>query len=63
MATEASGTSEVGAPNQSAKASGSVDSRHTRSRGASKTRVTMMPFSAIAQTCVEPVEPPSQNAR
>ena len=57
MATEVSGTSAVGAPNQSAKASGSVHSRQTRSRGASKTRVIMMPLSAIAQAGVELVEP------
>jgi hypothetical protein len=41
--TDESGTSESGPPNQSAKRSGSVHSFHTRSRGASNTRVTRIP--------------------
>src|SRR5687767_9994243 len=41
-----SGTSDSLPPNQSAKRSGSVHSFHTRSRGASKVRVTVIPGSA-----------------
>src|SRR2546428_1340241 len=40
--TVVSGTSHSLAPNQSAKGSGSVHSFHTRSRGASKTRVIVI---------------------
>ncbi len=61
--TLASGTSDSLPPNQSAKRSGSVHSRHTRSRGASKTRVIVMPgstmlvsFIARLQAFVETVE-------
>src|SRR5205823_3935905 len=50
-----SGTSDSPPPNQSAKRSGSVHSRHTRSRGASKTRVIVVPGS-LMQTLVEAVE-------
>src|SRR5713226_3315131 len=53
--TVSSGTSDSLPPNQSAKRSGSVHSFHTRSRGASKTRVIVIP-SAILQTLVEAVE-------
>src|SRR6185295_10394610 len=41
--TVASGTSHSTPPNQSAKRSGSVHSRQTRSRGAAKTRVVVRP--------------------
>ena len=53
---------ESGPPNQSAKRSGSIHSRQTRSRGASKTRVIGDPGSAMAvplgrlQALVEAVE-------
>src|SRR3954471_11224992 len=43
IATLSSGTSASGPPNQSANASGSVHSRQTRSRGASRTRVIVQP--------------------
>src|SRR4051812_11378034 len=43
IATLSSGTSASGPPNQSAKRSGSVHSRQTRSRGASNTRVIVRP--------------------
>src|SRR5829696_3322025 len=64
IATVATGTSAWSPPNQSAKRSASVHSRHTRSRGASNTRVTLKPFcSPIAgaflgrsQARLEPVE-------
>src|SRR5512133_1706356 len=42
METLASGTSASPPPNQSAKRSGSVHSRHTRSRGAANTRVMLI---------------------
>src|SRR5205823_8064346 len=53
-----SGTWASAPPNQSAKRSGSVHSRHTCSRGASKTRETEIPTSGIRlpQAFVEPVE-------
>ena len=52
-----SGTSASVPPNQSAKRSGSVHSRHTRSRGASKTRVIVMPAQPCRlQALVEAVE-------
>src|SRR4029450_9557540 len=55
--TEVSGTSDSAPPNQSAKRSGSVHSCHTRSRGASKTRVIVIPCSAIfVEALAEPVE-------
>src|SRR6516165_10349092 len=41
--TVESGTSQSTPPNQSAKLSGSVHSRQTRSRGAAKTRVVVKP--------------------
>src|SRR5262245_27474626 len=65
IATVWSGTSPLGAPNQSANASGSVHSRHTRSRGAWNTRVSEMSASSsairagilpVAQPPVQPVE-------
>ena len=40
--TVETGTSASGPPNQSANRSGSVHSLHTRSRGASKTRVNAL---------------------
>ena len=50
MATESSGISQVGPPNQSANASGSVHSLQTRSRGASKTRVRLIPTGGCSVT-------------
>ncbi len=47
ISTVSSGTSPSGPPNQSAKASGVVHSRQTRSRGASNTRVIEMPGSDV----------------
>src|SRR6266540_962653 len=54
--TVSSGTSAVGPPNQSAKRSGSVHSCQTRSRGASMTRVIVIPGSATPQTPLEVIE-------
>src|SRR3954469_2933082 len=55
--TEETGTSPCSPPYQSAKRSGSVHSRHRRSRGASKTRVMVIPGSVIgSQTLLPPVE-------
>src|SRR4051812_13996317 len=62
IATVESGTSQSAPPNQSAKRSGSVHSRHTRSREASKTRVVVKPPSEgvrsgiVSQPLVEAVE-------
>ena len=58
-----SGISHSAPPNQSAKGSGSVHSRHTRSRGASKTRLIVIPgASAIAPSrSSRRSKPPSQN--
>src|SRR5207253_1429813 len=42
--TVESGTSDSGPPNQSAKRAGSVHSFHTRSRGASNTRLIVIPY-------------------
>src|SRR5215210_5780103 len=50
-----SGTSDSRPPNQSAKLSGFVHSCQTRSRGASKTRVIVIPASAT-ETLVKTVE-------
>jgi hypothetical protein len=47
MVTVDSGTSDSVPPNQSAKRSGSVHSRHTRSRRASNTRVMAIPYSPV----------------
>ena len=49
--TVSSGTSDWVPPNQSANRSGSVHSFQTRSRGASKTRVTEIPGSASGLGC------------
>src|SRR4051812_8778261 len=58
--TVSSGISASSPPYQSAKRSGSVHSLHTRSRGASKTRVIEKPgasaIGASAHARVEPVE-------
>src|SRR3954468_21598977 len=49
------GTSAAPPPNQSAKRSGSVHSLHTRSRGASNTRVIAIPSSAGSATLRPPL--------
>src|SRR5687768_3443456 len=54
--TLSSGTSDSLPPNQSANAAGSVHSLQTPSRGESKTRVTVKPWSAIAQPLLHAVE-------
>src|SRR3954469_20977050 len=54
--TRSTGTSK-GPANQSENASGVVHSRHTCSRGASNTRLTLMPYpSVIAQPLVHAIE-------
>src|SRR5918994_1030476 len=54
IATEDSGISFCGPPNQSANRSGSVHSFHTRSRGASNTRTSVKP--SVTQPCLQGVE-------
>src|SRR4051794_38864040 len=62
ITTVESGTSHSTPPNQSAKRSGSVHSRQTRSRGASNTRVVVKPplkgdrSGIVSQSLVETVE-------
>src|SRR5262245_65410929 len=57
MATVESGISTFGPPNQSAKRSGSVHSRHTSSRGASKTRTIVIPGSVAVGFLLARPEP------
>src|SRR3954467_14141669 len=63
--TVSSGISASLPPYQSAKRSGSVHSRHTRSRGASKVLVIVSPSpSAIAvQSPIHAIDPPPQEPR
>src|SRR3954452_11243449 len=56
IATVSSGISASGPPNQSANAAGSVHSRHTRSRGAGRTRVIVRPRRRSgAGSAIEPL--------